>query len=112
MDSSSKDVVEKQFRAYAAQDLRGFLAAYAADAAILDLSTGLPRAKGYLDIQRVYGEFFKANPKMSCELLHRAVNGDFVSEHARLTRLTGEADRDLLAIHEVKHGRIVRSWIV
>ncbi len=103
-------VVQRQFEAYNARDLDAMLATYAEDAQQFEHPDKLI-ARGAAEIRVRFAVRFQ-EPNLHATLLNRVVMGDLVIDHERVTRTypEGPGSVELLAIYEVKAGRIARAW--
>jgi putative hydrolase of HD superfamily len=102
-------VVQRQFDAYNAKALDGWLATYAHDAEQFELH-GARLAKGHDEIRARMAQRFE-EPDLHAELLKRVIMGNIVVDHERVTRNfpEGRGTIELLCIYEVKDGRIQRA---
>jgi uncharacterized protein (TIGR02246 family) len=103
-----EQVVRRQFDAYNAKDVEGWLATYAPDAEQFELH-GARLAKGRDEIRARIIERFK-EPDLHAELLLRIVMGNVVVDHERVTRNfpEGKGTIELLCVYEVRDGFIRR----
>jgi hypothetical protein len=108
----SATVVQRQLEAFNARDLDALLAIYADDAQMIEHPDKL-LARGTTALRERFAVRFQ-EPNLHAVLLHRAVAGDFVIDHERVTRTfpEGPGTIELTMIYEVKHGRIARVWIL
>lgn len=103
-------VVQRQFEAYNARDLDAMLATYAEDAQQFEHPDKLV-ARGAAKIRARFAVRF-AEPNLHATLLHRIVLEDLVIDHERVTRTfpEGPGTVEIVAMYEVKAGRIARAW--
>lgn len=103
-------VVQRQLDAYNARDVDAILATYSTDAEQFEHPATLI-ARGAEELRRRFAARF-AEPNLHATLLHRAVLGDLVVDHERVTRTfpEGPGSIELVAAYEVKDGRIARAW--
>jgi len=107
--SEAEAVVQRQFDAYNAKDVEGWLATYAPDAEQFELH-GARLARGHDEIRARIAARFQ-EPDLHAELLKRVVMGPIVVDHERVTRNypEGKGTVELLCIYEVRDGRIQRA---
>jgi hypothetical protein len=105
-------VIQRQLEAFNARDLEALLAIYADDAQMLEHPDKL-LARGTAALRERFAVRFQ-EPNLRAILLHRAVAGDFVIDHEKVTRTfpEGPGTIELTMIYEVKHGRITRAWMI
>jgi hypothetical protein len=107
---SSETVVQRQFDAYNARDVEAMVAIYADDAQQFEHPHKLV-AQGSAEIRTRFAVRFQ-EPNLHATLLNRIVLGDLVIDHERVTRTfpEGPGALEMVAIYEVKAGRIARAW--
>jgi hypothetical protein len=107
--TDAESVVQRQFDAYNAKDLDGWLATYAPDAEQFELH-GARLAHGHAEIRARMAQRF-TEPDLHAELLERIVMGAIVVDHERVTRnyAEGKGTVELLCVYEVLDGRIRRA---
>lgn len=105
-------VVQRQLDAYNARDVEGILATYAADAQQFEfpdklLATGSGQLR-----ERFAARFQETN--LHAQLLQRTVVGNKVIDHEEVTRTfpEGPGKIQLLAIYEVRDGKIAKAWFL
>lgn len=105
-------VVQRQLDAYNARDVEALLATYATDAEHFE-HPATPLARGADELRRRFTARF-AEPNLHARLLHRAVLGNLVVDHERVTRTFPEGPGwvELVATYEVTGGRIARAWFI
>ncbi|MES2692350.1 MAG: nuclear transport factor 2 family protein [Verrucomicrobiota bacterium] len=105
-------VVQRQLDAYNARDVEAIVATYADDAQQFEHPATLI-ATGAAELRQRFTARF-AEPNLHATLLHRAVMGDVVIDHERVQRTfpEGAGTIELVAIYEVKSGRIARAWFI
>ena len=110
-DSISKyapvELADQQLAAYNAHNLEAFVAPYAEDVEIYDLSTNKLQVKGKEAMRKHYS-FLSDAEVLHCNLLNRIVNRNFVIDHEEI--ITKNGNRYGVAIYEVKEGKIIRVW--
>ncbi len=111
-DPSPEAVVQRQFEAYNARDVEALLATYAADARQYEHPSTL-LASGAEAIGRRMAERFR-DPLLHARLLHRIVHGSLVIDHEEITRTLpeGPGTMRLVAMYEVREGRIANAWFL
>jgi imidazolonepropionase-like amidohydrolase len=100
-------LVQRQVNAYNARDLEGFLATYAPDAQLLNLTDGKVRAQGVAAMRPVYSRLFQV-PNLHCQIVNRIRQGSFVIDQERVR--AGQQEAGATAIYEVRDGAIRRVW--
>ena len=103
-------VVQAQLDAYNAHDVDALVAIYAADAQLFQ-HPDTPLASGAEAIRaRFTGRFASGKPRAL--LLHRIVCGNTVIDHETVHSSSpeGPVSVDMVAIYEVRDGRIARGW--
>lgn len=101
-------VIERQVVAYNAHDLDAFVACFAPDATLVDLSQGRTIAAGREAIAATYARTFERRPKAGVAIEQRIVVGDTVIDHERIL-----ADgRQAVAIYSVRDGLIANLWLI
>ena len=78
------DAVERQVRAYNAQDVEGFVACYAEDVVIED-ADGNVLMSGRDDMRESYGRRFAEFPNLRAEIVTRIRVGSYVIDEERVT---------------------------
>lgn len=99
-------IVQRQLDAYNARDLDALLATYAPDARQFE-HPGKLVASGHTQMRARMAQRL-ADPALHAKLLKRSVMGQVVVDHESVTRTfpEGIGSVDLVAIYEVKNGRI------
>jgi len=104
-------VVDAQFRAYNDRNLDAFLACYAPDATMTDLSGKTPPIKGASGFRKAFAYLAKPHDGPTVELIGRVVNGPTVIDRERpLIEADGKPLPDVIAVYEVRAGKIVNAW--
>lgn len=101
------ELADQQLAAYNAHNLEAFVAPYADDVEIYDLSTNKLRVKGKEAMIKHYS-FLSNADVLHCNLLNRIVDEDFVIDHEEI--ITKNGKRYGVAIYEVKNGQIIKVW--
>jgi hypothetical protein len=111
-DPDPATVVQRQLDAYNARDVERLMTIYAADAGLYEHPDKL-LATGTAALRERFAVRFQ-EPNLHAALLHRAVAGDIVIDHERVTRTfpEGPGTLELVMIYEVKAGRIARAWTI
>lgn len=104
--SSPEAVVQRQLDAYNARDVDALLATYADDARQFE-HPGRLLASGKAEMRERMALRFQ-EPNLHARLLQRAVMGNIVIDHERVTRSfpEGSGTVDMVAIYEVRDGKI------
>lgn len=106
---SPSEVVQAQLDAYNAKDIDALLATYHPDAEQYAMHGEL-LARGHAAMRpRFIGRF--AEPDLHATMLQRAVVGNFVMDHERVTRnfSQGRGEVEMLCVYEVRDGLIVKA---
>lgn len=105
-------VVQAQLDAYNAHDAEALAAIYADDAQQFQHPDTLLASGGAQIRARFRARFAAARPH--AQLLNRMVCGDMVIDHERVasSEADGPATLDLVAMYEVRQGRIARAWFI
>ncbi len=105
-DDSPAAVVQRQFEAYNARDLDALQTAYAEDAEQFEYPSTL-LARGWPQLRERFALRFQ-EPNLQARLLHRTVAGHVVIDHEEISRTfpEGPGRQELVAIYEVRNGRI------
>ena len=103
-------VVQRQLDAYNSRDVEAIVATYADDAQQFEHPSKL-LASGAAQLRERFAARFQ-EPNLHAALLHRAVLGNVVIDHERVTRTfpEGTGQIEMVAIYEVQQGRIARAW--
>jgi hypothetical protein len=103
-------VVQRQLEAYNAHDVEAWLATYADDARQFE-HPAKPLANGKDEIRERIAVRFR-EPNLHARLIHRAVLGEMVIDHEEVTRTfpEGTGRMEMVAIYEVRGGRIANAW--
>jgi len=98
------DIFDEQVDAFNARDLERFVACYARDATVLT-ATGV--LTGHDELRAAYRTRF-TDPQLSCEVMGVApVSEDWIEASERVR--SGEGERQVRALFEVKQGAITRA---
>jgi len=105
-------VVQRQLDAYNARDISAWLATYAEDARQFDHPATL-LAHGSAQLRERISARFK-EPNLHAKLIKRIVMGHIVIDHEEVTRTfpDGKGKIELIAIFEVRHGKIATAWFI
>lgn len=111
-DFSPEQVVQRQLDAYNAKNLDALMATYADNAEQFEHPSKL-LASGVAEIRARFEARFK-EPNLHAQLVKRMVCGDTVIDQEIVSRTfpEGAGKLDLVAIYEVKNGRIARAWFI
>jgi len=101
------ELADQQLLAYNAHNLEAFLAPYAEDVEVYDLTTQKLQMKGKKAMREGYA-FLNSKGKLHCKLLNRIVQDNIVVDHEEIT--TDRGTFYGVAIYEVKDGKIARVW--
>ncbi|HWU87687.1 MAG TPA: nuclear transport factor 2 family protein [Kofleriaceae bacterium] len=107
------DVIQRQFDAYNAHDLEGFLANFHDDVTSYRMPSVEPSIRGKAALREFYATQRFNRPALKAELLHRIVLGNKVFDHERITGLS-EQPIEMVAVFEVvaldRGGLIQTTW--
>jgi putative hydrolase of HD superfamily len=103
-------VVQRQLEAYNARDIDALLAAYADDAELYEHPHTL-LARGSAEIRARQAPRLR-EPNLHAHLVQRMVMGEMVIDQELITRTfpEGTGRIEMIAIYEVRNGRIARAW--
>lgn len=105
------DVVQAQVDAYNDHDLDRFLACYANDAAIYDLSGRQPVIRGPIAMRESYAFLQDMPDGAGVDIIDRVVSGAVVVDKESFVGMPeGVAIPDALAVYEVRNGKIQNVW--
>jgi hypothetical protein len=105
-------VVQANVDAYNARDIEAFLATYVLDAKLFQYPDKL-LASGREQLRARYVDRFK-EPNLHTDVVKRIAMGDFIVDHERITRTfpEGTGISEVVAIYEVRDGKITRGWLI
>lgn len=111
-DAEAALVVQRQLEAYNARNVDAIMATYAADAQQFE-HPGKLLADGAAQLRERFAARFQ-EPNLRAALLNRMVMGNVVIDHERVNRTfpEGTGKIELIAIYEVKDGRIAKATFV
>jgi hypothetical protein len=111
-NSSPEQVVQRQLDAYNAKDLAALMATYAENAEQFEHPAKL-LASGAAEIRPRFELRFK-EANLHAQLVKRMVCGNTVIDQEIVSRTfpEGTGRIELVAIYEVKNGRIARAWFI
>ncbi len=101
------ELADQQLAAYNAHNLEAFVAPYAEDVELYDLSTHKLQIKGKEAMRKQYS-FLTDADVWHCNLLNRIVDGNFVIDQEEIITKKGKFYG--VAIYEAKDGKIIRVW--
>ena len=104
---SPVELADQQLLAYNAHNLEAFLAPYAEDVEIYDLSTNKLQVKGKDQMRKRYA-FLNTVAKLYCNLINRIVQGNIVIDHEEILNDRGKFNG--VAIYEIRDGKIQKVW--
>ncbi len=105
--------VQAQLEAYNRGDIAAFIATFHPDAELFVLGEDEPKARGRPAIEAIYADLFARSPNLHSEVVHRAVIGDRVVDHERITGRDGsDAPLELIMVYEVEPLGIRRAWAI
>ena len=105
-----ESVVQRQLDAYNARDIDALMATYAQDAQIFEHPATL-LADGAAQIRERQAVRLR-EPNLHAALVQRMVMGNLVIDHEKVTRTfpEGTGRIEMVAIYEVRQGKIARAW--
>jgi len=105
-------VVQRQLDAYNTRDLDALLATYAEDAEQFAHPNQL-LASGHAQMRERFALRF-TEPNLHAQLLNRIVMGNTVIDHELITRTfpEGPGTLEIVAIYEVRDGKIAKAWFI
>lgn len=106
--ASPVELADQQLLAYNAHNLEAFLAPYAEDVEIYDLSSNKLQVKGKDAMRKRYG-FLSNIGVLYCNLLNRIVQGAVVIDHEEIWAAGGRRFYGV-AIYETNNGKITKVW--
>jgi len=105
------DVVQAQVEAYNEHDLDKFLACYADDAAIYDLTGERPVIQGQSALREAYAFLLSMPEGAGVDIVDRIVSDSIIIDKERFVGLPeGMVVPDAIAVYEVRGGKIQRVW--
>ena len=105
------DVVQAQVDAYNAHDLDQFLACYADDATLYDLSGKQPVVHGRSAMREIYSFLERVPDGFQVDILDRLVSDAIIVDTERFVGLPeGVQWPDAVAVYEVRNGKIQNVW--
>ena len=107
MEKIAYELAENQLVAYNARAIDDFLKPYADSIKVYTYPNEF-QYKGKDKMREMYGSFFKANPKLHCELVSRTVFGNLVIDKEKVTGFANDEARllEAIAIYTVENGKI------
>jgi hypothetical protein len=112
MNDTPEQVVQRQLDAYNARDIDALVAVYADDAELYEHPATL-LAQGSAQIRaRLAGRL--QEPNLHANLVSRMAMGAIVIDQELITRTfpEGTGRLEMIAIYEVRAGRIARAWFI
>ena len=103
--------MQVQLEAYNRRDLEGFLATYSPDIRIYAHPDRL-MSSGLEAMREHYGEAFAANPNGRARIASRIVQGNYVIDHEHVTGLAAGNEVRVVAVYEVRDGKIQNVWFI
>ena len=110
--STPEAVVQRQLDAFNARDVEAMAATYAVDAQQFEHPSKL-LASGMLQLRERWTARFK-DQHLHASLISRIVSGHTVIDHEEVvsTYSEGRGKLELVAIYEVKEGKIAKAWFI
>jgi hypothetical protein len=109
MPVTPEAIVQAQLDAYNARDLERFSALFAADVELYRPPQAEPVVRGLAAVRRFYADERFSKPGLHAQLLHRAVLGQRVVDHERISGVRDEPF-EMVVVFEVADGLIARMW--
>lgn len=104
------EIVQAQLDAYNARDAARFVACYANDVVVAELSSGQIRYEGIDAFREGYAAQFTRWPNQRVRLMQRQIAGDIVLDTEFVTGVPDRPDTHVVAIYRVREGLIDRVW--
>lgn len=111
MKTLPERLAQQQLDAYNNGDIDAFLLPYADNVEVFDFPEKL-NFTGKEKMKTGYESFFKANPKLNCELLNRIVLGNTVIDHELITGLTNGNTFKAVAIYKIENDAIAKVYFM
>lgn len=112
MECKAQQVVQGQLEAYNRRDLETFLQYYSDTIKVSDLTSANPTIEGCDALRVAYGELFRKNPSLQCQVISRVSVGCFIVDEERVTGLAARPEGlHVAVIYQVEAGRILAVWI-
>jgi hypothetical protein len=110
--ASPEEVVQRQLDAYNAHDVEAWLATYAEDGQQFEHPAKLLASGSAQLRERITARF--QEPNLHARLIKRIVMDHIVVDHEEVTRTfpDGTGKIGLVAIYEVRNGRIAMAWFI
>jgi hypothetical protein len=102
------ELADQQLVAYNAHNLEAFLAPYADDVEIYDLTTNTLRVKGKEAMRKQYS-FLNNVRQLYCNVINRIVQGNIIVDHEEIWGEQGSRFY-AIAIYEIKNNKIIKVW--
>lgn len=109
--SPAAQVVDAQVEAYNRHDLTAFLRLYAPNAALY-LHPSEVVTRGAEQLRARYRDQWRDNPNLRVEVESRMVQGNYVIDHEHSVGWADGQDVRVVAIYEVRNGRIQNVWFI
>ena len=103
-------IVQRQLDAYNARDLDAFLDCFSSKVEVYQFPDAL-RYRGKGQLRNDYRALFGRASNLECEVLHRTVLGNRVTDHQTVTGVF-ERTIECLTIYEVEDEQIRRTWFM
>lgn len=108
LKKSPVDIVQQQINTYNAHNVDAFLATYSPQIEIY--RDGNLAFSGHDAMRKRYQPYFEDNPKLHCEITDRKVDGQFITDHEKITGLADGGSKTATAKYEVQGEVIKRVW--
>ena len=107
--NSPEMLVQQQLNGYNAQDIDAFLAPYADNAEVFDL-TGKLLMKGKDEMRKQYSRALMM-PGLYCRLVNRIVQGNTVVDHEEIDAVDLKTPFYGIAIYKIENGKIIKMYL-
>ena len=107
MSVTAHDVVDRQVAAYNAKDAQAFADVFAPDVEMTD-SSGAVFVRGRQQLFDHYGQYFRNEPDLHCDITNRIIVGNFVVDEESLSG-GSRPPMKAIGIYEIRDGQIVRA---
>jgi hypothetical protein len=110
-ESSPLQVVQAQVDAYNRGDIDAFLNTYAPEVNLYNFPDER-RSSGLASMRQIYAKLFEKSPQLHASITNRITQGNYVIDQEVVTGIPGTKELTVVAIYEVKDGKIVNVWFL
>ena len=112
MAEVAETVIQRQFEAYNAHDIEGFMATFARDVEMWLWPENQLLLSGYDEVRQYYQHHRFNLADLQARLVNRIAMGDTVIDHEQLIGLEPDRVVEAIAIYEVAYGLIQKVWFI